>query len=306
MRNINKILLILVIFLISCVACNKMQKEKYYMKVDSTKIDTQSSKPTMTKKQETKKYLPTIKYSKKLNEDLSENKATSYKSNDTATEIKDTIIQEPKKSIPIEFHLNNKKLTIEETPMTNEQIADDQINRIGKVTHLIKDTMVYNITDTVELIVSYNHPSKEILSQVKTFQYQPTENITTHSIRITPEMRARLIDPTKKNFIIVPLTDSIQIIEMRDSTFTIWQWCVTPLKGGQSQLILSLDIIVNDHTKSIETYQDKIYVYISIWSRIWYWIELNWEYISFIIIGIFGILGWYYKKEDIINFFKKR
>jgi len=63
-------------------------------------------------------------------------------------------------------------------------------------------------------------------------------------------------------------------------------------------------MIVDNHKKSLKIYQDKIYVHIEFWTKIWINVKANWTYITYIIGGIFAIFGWLYK-EKIIKIFKK-
>lgn len=187
--------------------------------------------------------------------------------------------------------------------MSDSMRAEIQSQKIGEITHLIKDTMNYGVADTVELTISYNTPTTTLIQQVGTFSHASPSNITTQSVKLTPYMRARLIDPTKKNFIIVPITDSVQFVETQDNTFTLWQWRVTPLKGGSKELVLNVDMVVGDHTKSLKIYQDKIYVYISPMTTFWNWIKLNWIYITgfvTLMVGIFTL------REKIMGLFKKK
>jgi len=184
----------------------------------------------------------------------------------------------------------------------DSMIAEMQSSKIGNITHLIKDTMSYGVCDTVELAVSYKMPTGQVVSQVGTFQHNPG-NVTTQTVRITPVMKARLIDPTRKNFIIVAITDSVQLVETQGSDYTLWQWRVTPIKGGKSELVMSVDMIVGDHNKSLKIYEDKIYVYISPMTKFWNWIKLNWIYIT----GFFGLMVTLFTlREKIMSLFKKK
>ena len=182
-------------------------------------------------------------------------------------------------------------------------IINNKAKNIGEIKHLVKDTMRYGKLDTVELTVSYNCPISIITPDVVTFQHTPTSNIITTTTLLTPTMRARLIDPSGNSFFIVPITDTVQIVEMKDNTYTLWQWMVTPKRGGNQELIFSVDMIVGNNTKSIKTYQDKIYVYISPWTIIWNWISNYWEYITGVVSGLFAIfLAW----DQIKKMFKRR
>ncbi len=186
--------------------------------------------------------------------------------------------------------------------MPDSMIAEMQSQKIGNITHLIKDTMNYGVCDTVELTVSYNMPTSQVVSQVGTFQHN-TANVTTQTVRITPVMKARLIDPTTKNFIIVAITDSVQLVETQGSDFTLWQWRVTPIKGGNSELIMSVDMIVGEHNKSLKIYEDKIYVHISPMTTFWNWVKTNWMYIT----GVFGlIVTLLTMREKIMSLFRRK
>lgn len=192
--------------------------------------------------------------------------------------------------------INREKMTLGYTDM------DILSSNIGNVTHLIKDTMDYGVIDTVELVVSYNTPMVIILNDVGTFSHNPL-NVITQPIKVTPLMKARLVDPSK-SFLIDPITDSIQIVEMVDNTYTLWQWKVTPKKGGSTQLILNVDMIIGDNHKSLEIFEDKVYVDIKKKDVFKIWIEKNWHYITYVIGLIGAIIAWLYK-EKIITYFKK-
>lgn len=187
--------------------------------------------------------------------------------------------------------------------ISDSSIADYQADKIGDITHIIEDTMKFGITDTVELAISYNTPVNFIIQRVGTFSHTHNDNLTTQKIKITPVMEAKLIDPTNSSFEIIPITDQTQIIEFEDSTYTLWQWRVTPLNGGAKNLILNVNMIVGEHTKSIKIYEDKIYVHITNVDRFWLWIKLNWTYLTYAIGLITALLGFLYK-EKILHIFK--
>lgn len=178
---------------------------------------------------------------------------------------------------------------------------DKAEKNIGEITHLIKDTMYYGVTDTVEAIVSYNCPKEMIQSGAQTFLRHA---IVTQQIKITPIMRARLIDPTGNSFKIVPITDTVQIVEMIDSTFTLWQWRVTPIKAGNKDLVLSVDMIIDNNEKSLKIYQDNIFIHIGFWTKFWNFIQLNWTYITYVLGGIGAIFAFIYK-EKLFGLFKR-
>jgi hypothetical protein len=208
----------------------------------------------------------------------------------------------------LNFKLSKLKLTMDDSSHTKliTNIIKQEEKKIGEIHHVIKDTMFYDVIDTVEMTISYNCPKEIIVDEVKTFKKYKVKgnNIKKQSIKITPEMRARLIDPSGNSFIIIPVTDTVQIVEMKDSTYTLWQWRVTPIRYGDQYLVLSVDMIIGGHKKSIHIYQDEIHVYISFWTRTWIFIETYWDYITFALTGLFALIGWIWQKE-ILAFFKK-
>lgn len=183
-------------------------------------------------------------------------------------------------------------------------IVEKNLEKIGDIKHLIKDTMSYGKVDTVELVISYNASDVIIFENVRTFKNSQS-NVKTQKIKITPVMKAKLIDPTKNSFKIIPITDSIQIVESYDNTYTLWQWRVIPLRGGNTELIMNVDMIVGDYKKSLKIYNDKIYVYINPLKKIENWFITNWKYITYILGLIGSIIAWLYK-ENIVNIFKKK
>jgi len=204
--------------------------------------------------------------------------------------------------------LSKLKLTMDSTSHTKlvTNIIQQEEKKIGEINHIIKDTMKYDIADTVEMTISYNCPKEIIVDEVKTFKKfkSKKKSVKTQIIKITPEMRARLIDPSGESFIIIPITDTVQIVEMKDSTYTLWQWRVRPIKYGDQQLVLNVDMIIGDHKKSIHIYQDTVHIYISFWTRLGIFIQTYWDYLTFIITGIFALIGWIWQKQ-ILNFFRK-
>lgn len=201
--------------------------------------------------------------------------------------------------------LSSTEVSGPEETLLSETPIEKVSKNVGEINHVIKDTMNFGVADNVEITISYNCPKSIIVDSVKTFKKHKNNqsNVITQPIKITPEMRARLIDPTGNSFVIIPITDTIQIVEVNDSTFTLWQWRVTPIKSGDQNLVLSVDMIVGDAKKSLKIYQDKIYIHIGFWTKVWIFIQKNWTYITYIVGGIFAIFGWLYK-EKIIKIFK--
>ena len=140
----------------------------------------------------------------------------------------------------------------------------------------------------------------KIISEVKTFN---RNNLHTDSIRISPVMKARLVDPSNGiNFRIVSKTNEEQFIEEGD--YTRWIWNVTPLTNGNNNLSLVIDISFNDKNKSIQVYDGIIYVYSNetFLQKLGRFFIENWQYIfSSLLIPILIFL---YKNDRVQTYLK--
>ncbi len=184
----------------------------------------------------------------------------------------------------------------------NEKIINQSIKYIGDITHIINDTMEFGKLYPVNLVISYKTPIDIIANDIKSFR--DVNNLNTQKILITPLMKAKLLDPTGNSFKITPVTDSIQQVDMEDGTYTVWQWKVIPIKGGNNELVLNVDMIIGNNKKSLKIYNDTIHVKVKPIDKISDWIERNWQYITYI-ISVLGIaIGWLYK-EQLVTHFKK-
>lgn len=80
-------------------------------------------------------------------------------------------------------------------------------------------------------------------------------------IRIGRTMSAVITDasPDEKSFEIQPLNTAVQSIE-NDSSYTIWEWSIMPIKSGEHRLKLSIVIREADLVKDIPVYEDNIQI----------------------------------------------
>lgn len=234
---------------------------------------------------------------------------TISKQMDSITLAKPKIFFDSSNADSLNYRLTKLKVNMDSSTHSNfiSTLINQEEKKIGEINHIIKDTMKYQTIDTVEMTISYNCPKELIVDQVKTFKKYKVisnkKNIKTQNIKITPQMRARLIDPSGESFVIIPITDTVQIVEMKDSTYTLWQWRVRPIKYGENSLVINVDMIMGGHKKSIHIYQDSVHVYIGFWSKTWMFIQTYWEYLTFVLTGIFAIIGWIWQKE-ILGFFR--
>ena len=156
----------------------------------------------------------------------------------------------------------------------------------GDITYVMQDSMVVGEISIVDMTVSKGMTHSEIVASVESFS---NASVVAEEIRVTPTMRAKLIDPSTNNFRIVPITPDTQIIE--PNGYTLWKWNVTPLVSGVNPLLISVDIIVGDNSKSIEVYEGKIQVISNetSWDKFVKFLNENWKYLLSTLIIPFGI-----------------
>lgn len=147
----------------------------------------------------------------------------------------------------------------------------------GDIMYLIQDSMVVGEVSVVNMTISYGVESTEIVAEIETFS---DESIYTEEIRIAPVMKARLTDITGNQFTIIPVTPEEQFLEF--NSYTRWVWNVTPLSEGNHKLALSVDVMLNGKGKTIEVYDDFIYVYStqSFFSKVWEFFLENWKWFA--------------------------
>lgn len=166
----------------------------------------------------------------------------------------------------------------------------------GDINYVVQDTMIIGVVNEVNVTISKGVDIKTIIKDVKTFT---ESNLHTDSIRISPIMRARLIDPSNGvNFIVTPKTNSEQFLEVGD--YTRWTWDVTPLKKGNDKLSLVVDVMYGDKIKSYQVYDGIIYVYSNetFFEKITKFIRNNWQFILSSLLIPFGVfLYTKYKKK---------
>jgi len=160
----------------------------------------------------------------------------------------------------------------------------------GDIHYIINDTMVVGEINKINLTISESVKESIIINEIETFN---NYNTYSDSIRITPTMVCRLVDPGD-NFKITPITEEEQLIEK--NSYTKWQWDVIPNNKGDHKLILTVDIIIEDNKKNIEVYENLIYVYSKekLLDKIIKFFNENWKWILSTLILPFLLIG--YKK----------
>lgn len=176
-------------------------------------------------------------------------------------------------------------------------------NLTGRLNYIMADTMEVGVTDIVSVVVSRNMTKDVVVNSVPTFRNR--SRIVDTIIRVTPEMSVRLLEiGTVGNFHIDDLTPIVQKIELEDTTLTMWQWRVTPLKDGDKVLTITVDLMIDGVEKNLNIYDGKIYVHMK--NKFWVTIEnffVNyWQWICSVIL--IPLVIWIFKTY-ILPKFKK-
>ena len=113
-------------------------------------------------------------------------------------------------------------------------------------------------------------------------------NVTVDTIiRTSSVMRVELSDPTGEFFRIVTKNEQ-QFIDIDEHT--TWLFYVTPLKSGNSELVLSVSIMKDGNIKQT-TYKDSVNVKTSTGLEIKLWLEQYWQWaFGIFIIPLFALL----------------
>jgi hypothetical protein len=187
-----------------------------------------------------------------------------------------------------------------EPPQSQIKIVHNPLDFVteGDIVYVVKDSMIVGEINIVNMTVSYGVDKTEIIAEIETFADE--SEIYSEKIRIAPVMRARLVDVTGENFTITPVTPEEQFLEY--NTYTLWKWNVIPLKQGDYKLSLSVDIVIGDKGKTIQVYDDFIYVYSTdtFIDKAWNFLQEKWEwFLSTLIIPLFIFLyRIFFKKKE--------
>ena len=274
--SMKKICFILILFILSSCASHKMESAEM-----STKSET--TPDTIYKGQK-----ENFKYPAARDEEPEMVMSTEEEMSASPTISEIAIIVERQSVIVDDQSPQTTALSLE------NPISIDDISQ-GDIMYLIQDSMIVGKINVVNMTISYGIEATEIIAEIETFD---DETVYTESIRIAPVMKARLIDVSGDNFKIIPITPEEQFLEF--NSYTRWVWNVTPLSEGNHQLSLSVDVVLNDKGKTIEVYDDFIYVYStqSTISKIWDFIAENWKwFLSSLVLPLFYFLFKIFKKK---------
>lgn len=268
-----------------------------------------------------------IKNSKKLNP-IIETETISKISHDT------TILKSKKIIYTKQIHFNKNKPLIEKSniltskdgqtiiksdliKLTKEKrvlrvvpnMEESSKNLKGRLNYIMADTMEVGTTSVVFVSISRNMTKNMVIHKVFTYKMnnKVASEIVDTIIRITPEMSVKLQEiGTVGNFHIDTITPTKQIVELDNIDLTLWQWRVTPLKDGNKELTITVDLYIDGVEKNLNIYDGKIYVHMKnkFWVTIGNFFVDNWEWLWTIIF--IPLLIWLFNTYILPKFKKKK
>lgn len=146
---------------------------------------------------------------------------------------------------------------------------------------LVKGMIGYKIPDTMKVDNSY----RAVVTIAKTLEdsilYMGIDRsgFTEEAIKISSIVNVRLKDPTNnKNFEIHALSTEEQPV--LDSSNTVWQWNIIPIRGGENDLIIQ----VTAEEKDLPLFEKTVKVKASFTRKVGNFAEDNWQWLSSAII----------------------
>ena len=129
----------------------------------------------------------------------------------------------------------------------------------GKIAHHVPDTMTVDLDTQI-----WVHISKALNDSIL-LEGRSAVGVVIDAILVSSSVNVSLIDPSPdidKNFHIAKLSPDRQSVD--DSTSTIWEWNVRPLKAGTFPLRISAEVdVINEFgrlPKYVPVYDDEVYV----------------------------------------------
>ena len=159
----------------------------------------------------------------------------------------------------------------------------------------VDGAVVYFIPKEMSVRNIYSVYVKISKSRVIIKEYNNDTLVKTAVIPVTQQMEARLVDLSSddnKAFSIVTENTSMQFLS-NDSSYTEWNWSVTPLRAGTNKLSIVISII-KDNIRKEQVYQDTINVKINVKNQILFFIKTYWQVLLTSII--IPLIIFFYKK----------
>lgn len=173
---------------------------------------------------------------------------------------------------------------------------DPQPPQYSSLSELITGRVAYQIDSTMEIDQSYTSTLAitRAVDDSLMFRYKSPENWSTDTIKVSPRMKAILIDPRGGNsFQISSLNSEEQVVD--GTTATVWRWAIQPMQPGIRKLIVRLSVQLSSEDGEM-AYRDlnlieKEVIIDAPWSfQIKTIVRENWQYLlSAVVIPAFAL-----------------
>ncbi len=188
---------------------------------------------------------------------------------------------------------------------TVSEFKDDFISRWNESVDAVKTANIaFNVPDSVmglhetvvmDLLLDMKKTEAQLGEALQ--QRENTDSILTYSgIEVSDVLEARLIG-SETAFRITPVTPERQSLNKQGTTE--WRWEVEALQEGSHRLHLTLNAIVtldgDKETRSIRTFNQEIFVQVSLMSKIAGFIGKNWQWLWTVILV--PVASWLWNKR---------
>jgi hypothetical protein len=173
---------------------------------------------------------------------------------------------------------------------------------------LVKGLIAYKIPDSMGIYNNYkaNVSITKAINDSILFRGSDENNFyyEKEEIEISSRVKVKLFDPEpKKNFEITALSTEEQLVD--DSSNTVWNWNIKPIRSGENVIILRATVKILDRLgenyKDIRVFEKKIKVKASFLLTSKQFIEDYWQYLTTAIFIPLFIIGYNKIKGFIIR-----
>jgi hypothetical protein len=158
----------------------------------------------------------------------------------------------------------------------------------GKIAYNLPEKMQLEVDTTVVVAISKSSLNSILSEDIDTTEFKIKE------IKVATRMKANLLDPTKINFVITPLSTDEQTLD--DSSSTIWKFDVKPIRSGKNPLVLTATIrtttSLGETYRDVPVFEQAILVESSPTVSLRLFVINNWQWLMTALVLPFGI--WIY------------
>ena len=165
----------------------------------------------------------------------------------------------------------------------------------GNIAYNVPPSMEIDKPERVHLLLSPSVSVKELEERIR-LRTSTDKGLEGTVIHISPQMEAHL---SGENFSILAVKPEKQAVAAMATTE--WQWQVTPKRGGEQELHLTLNVILDVDKQNVQraltTFDKTIHVKVSMPRLIGDFLRDNWGWIAGVGGAIIAAVGWLFRKK---------